>query len=147
MNKEVTNNKEIKEEVVIKQPRGMLKEILKSIQVNINGEDTAEIETIEQIKEKIEQAQKGKCNKIVCNTVKEFVRAVGGHSSDEVIKIMNDLGRNDVIIEFEQDGLTIYNYMSTEEVFKIGSLIGETIEELYIERVCKYVLSDKKVRK
>lgn len=140
-------DKEVKEDVVIKQPRGKLKEILKSIQVNINGESIVGIETIEQIKEKIEQAQKGKCNKIVCNTVKEFVRAVGVHSSDEVIKIMNDLGRNDVIIEFEQDKLTIYNYMSTEDVFKIGSLIGEAVEELYIERVFKYVLRNRKVRK
>lgn len=140
-------DKEIKEDVVIKQPRGMLKEILKSIQVNINEENIVGIETIEQIKEKIEQAQKGKCNNIVCNTVKEFVRAVGVHSSDEVIKIMNDLGRNDVIIEFEQDELMIYNYMSIEEILKIGSLIGEAVEELYIERVCKHVLRNRKVRK
>lgn len=32
-------DKEVKEEVVIKQPRGKLKEILKSIQVNINEEN------------------------------------------------------------------------------------------------------------
>ncbi len=158
MNKEITNNKEIKEEVVIKQPKGMLKEILRKMLVDINETDEDNIIcTTKEVAEQIQKALEENCNEILCDSVKQFVEAVQRYLDheitpediidNEVVSVLFELNSKGVTVDFGTDFIKLRSGMCIEEIYYLGILIGEAQQKIWLETVCRETLSDKKVRK
>lgn len=147
-------NKEVKEEVVIKQPRGMLKEILRRMLVDINETDEEDmICTTKEVAEQIQKALEGNCNEIMCDSVKQFVESVQTYLDDElipkhidnnVVGVLYELDSRGVTVDFGTDFIKFRSGMYNEEIYDLGILIGEARQMLWLECVCREVLREKK---